>query len=126
MKQLMVAAGALALAGCGALAAPMTLEESMQDAADFFNKNGASFLPKEIEQAKVSARVEDGEIMVIRLENIPTGNATFDANYARKMFRPKLCEQSSSRKIIEQGGKIRVEMRSNIGKELPSVQVARC
>ena len=126
MNHWIIALSTTTLAGCGAIAAPMTLKESMQDAADFFNVNGASFLPGEIAQAKVSARVEDGDTMVIRLENMPTGHATYDANYARKMLRPKLCDTRSGRNMIEQGGKIRVEMRSNIGKELPPVQIAHC
>ncbi len=128
MRKFAIVFVALALSGCGGgvPGGAGTLEDSLVDAADFFNTRGDSFLPVEMGGATVSARVEGKDTIVVRMVNIPTGHATFDPNYARKMMRPKLCETSSSRKIIERGGRIWLEMQSNIGKELPSFGVARC
>lgn len=122
MKKLMVVVGVVALAGCGG---PETLDEALNDAAGFFNKNAKSLQTPQLKNTKLSASVAD-DVLTIRMTNFPSGTRTFSANAARKLFRAKLCDMSSSREILDMGGKIRVELRSNYGKELPPVQIARC
>lgn len=122
MKHAIAALAALALAGCGG---PETKEEAMSQAADFFNNNGEALAGAGLKDVKLTAAVE-GDVLVMKMTNFPSGTRTFDENAARKLFRAKLCEMRKSREILELGGKIRVDIRSNYGKELPSVQVARC
>lgn len=119
MKKLAIAIGTLALAGCGE---PETLDEALNGAANFFNRNADAF---DLKGVKLSANVAE-DVLTIRMTNFPSGTRTFDPNAARKLFRDKLCDIGKARDILEMGGKIRVELRSNYGKDLPAVQVARC
>ena len=122
MKKLTILAGALALSACGG---PETLEEALQANADHLNRNASSIKPAQLKNTKVKASVE-GDTLLIRMTNFPSGTRTFSADAARKLFREKLCNIGMSRDVLEMGGKIRVELRSNYGKDLPPVQVARC
>ena len=122
MKNLMMVAGAIALTGCGG---PETLEEALQANADHLNRNASALQTTQLKNTKVSASVE-GDVLLVRMTNFPSGTRTFSANAARKLFRQKLCDIGMSRDVLEMGGKIRVELRSNYGKDLPPVQVARC
>ena len=122
IRKTTIALGALALAACGG---PATKEEAMADAANYFNRYGTDALAGQFKGIKVKSSVQE-DVLVIRMENFPSGTRTFDPDAVRKLFRPKMCEMSSSREIIDMGGKIRVEIQSNYGKELPSVTVARC
>ena len=122
MKRLIIAICTLALAGCGE---PETLDEALGNAAHYFNKNATALQTAALKDTKLSASVTD-EVLTIRMANFPSGTRTFDPNAARKLFREKLCDLNSSRNILDMGGKIRVELRSNYGKDLPPVQVARC
>lgn len=119
MKRLMIAVATVALAGCGG---PETLDEALNDAASFFNRNADSL---DLKGVKLSATVE-GDVLTMKMTNFPSGTRTFDPNAARKLFREKLCGIGSAREILDMGGKIRVELRSNYGKDLPAVQVAGC
>ena len=122
MKKLMMLAGALTLTACGG---PETLEEALQANASHLNRNANALKPAQLKNTKVTASVE-GDVLLIKMTNFPSGTRTFSANAARKLFRQKLCDMSMSRDVLDMGGKIRVELRSNYGKDLPPVQVARC
>jgi hypothetical protein len=122
MKYAIILVGAVALSACGG---PETKEEALTSAAKFFNGNAGALSSTQFKDIKVSARVEE-DVLIIKMANFPSGTRTFDPNAARKLFRGKICEISKSRDIIEMGGKVRVDIRSNYGKDLPSVQIASC
>ncbi len=126
MKNWVLLACTITLSACGGSAEPVAVENSLTEAATYINKNGAAVLPEAMAQATVGATVEGKDTIVIQLANLPTGNATLDSNFARKMLRPKVCEDTNTRALIEAGGKIRFEMKSNTGKEALSAQIARC
>ncbi len=126
MKTWVLLACMLTLGACGGSAEPAAVEDTLTEAAAYINKNGAAVLPEAMAQATVGATVEGNDTIVIQLANLPTGNATLDSNFARKMLRPKVCEDTSTRALIDAGGKIRFEMKSNTGKEALSAQIARC
>ena len=74
----------------------------------------------------MKARIDDGKTLVLIIGNVPLGNTTYDPNAMRKTLRPQICGSRNYRELIEDGGKVRVEMTTNYGKELPAVQFARC
>ena len=122
MRTLTIAVCSLALAGCGG---PETLEEALGNAADFYNSSSNNLQTSQLKNTKIKADVS-GDLLTIRLTNFPSGTRTYDPNALRKLLREKLCEIGSARAIFDMGGKIRIELQSNYGKELPPVQVARC
>ena len=67
-----------------------------------------------------------GESVVLRILDTPTGYETADPNHFRKILRRDVCGLSSVRDVFERGGKIRVEIISNIGVEAAAFQLAQC
>jgi len=127
MKHALLPLALLSLSGCGALLGPpATLEETLEDAARFFNRRGTVSLPSEFGNARVEAKVIGGDTITVRIVDAPTGYDTLDSNVARKLLRGKLCDFSSARHVFERGGKMRVEIISNIGVEATSFQLAQC
>ena len=127
MKHVMLVAALLGLSGCSALfGPPATLEETLEDAARFFNRRGTVSLPSEFGDARVEAKVVGADTITVSILDAPTGYDTLDSNVARKLLRSKLCDISSVRHIFTRGGKIRVEIISNIGVEATSFQLAQC
>jgi hypothetical protein len=127
MKHIILAAALLGLSGCGALfGPPATLEETLEDAAGFFNRRGMVSLPSEFGEARIEAKVEGKDTIIVRIVDAPTGYDTLDPNIARKLLRGKLCDISRVRGIFTRGGRIRVEIISNIGVEATSFQLASC
>lgn len=127
MKIALLPLAMLGLSSCGALTGPpATLEETLEDAARYFNTRGTLSLPTELGNARIEAEVIGSDMIAFRVVNAPTGYDTLDSNVARKMLRGKLCEMSSARNVFERGGKIRVEIISNIGVEATSFQLAQC
>lgn len=127
MKHALLPLALLSLSGCGALMGPpATLEETLEDAARFFNRRGTVSLPSEFGDARVEAKVDGTDTITVSIVDAPTGYDTLDPNVARKLLRGKLCDISSVRHIFTRGGKIRVEIISNIGVEATSFQLATC
>lgn len=127
MKHALLPLVLLSLSGCGALMGPpATLEETLEDAARFFNRRGTVSLPSEFGDARVEAKVDGTDTITVSIVDAPTGYDTLDPNLARKLLRGKLCDISSVRHIFTRGGKIRVEIISNIGVEATSFQLATC
>ena len=127
MKHAILPLALLSLSGCGALMGPpATLEETLEDAARFFNRRGTVSLPSEFGDARVEAKVDGKDTITVSIVDAPTGYDTLDSNVARKLLRGKLCDISSVRHIFTRGGKIRVEITSNIGVEATSFQLAQC
>ncbi len=124
MRSVLILCSPLLLASCGFLSpSNETLEESLQGAADFINGDGQSLLP-EI-PGKVSARAE-GNILVLRIVDIPTGNHAFDEGLMRKAIRPGVCDHWENRDVIDRGGKFRIELVSDIGTVSPPVTISHC
>ncbi len=127
MKHALLPLALLSLSGCGALfGPPATLEETLADAAGFFNRRGTVSLPSEFGDARVEAKVEGKDTIIVSIVDAPTGYDTLDPNVARKLLRGKLCDISAVRNIFTRGGKIRVQIISNIGVEATSFQLAQC
>lgn len=127
MKHALLPLALLSLSGCGALfGPPATLGETLEDAARFFNRRGTVSLPSEFGDARVEAKVVGTDAITVSIVDAPTGYDTLDSNVARKLLRGKLCDISSVRHIFTRGGKIRVEIISNIGVEATSFQLAQC
>lgn len=127
MKHALLPLALVSLSGCGALfGPPATLEETLEDAARFFNRRGTVSLPSEFGDARVEAKVEGKDTITVSIVDAPTGYDTLDPNLARKLLRGKLCDISSVRHIFTRGGRIRVEIISNIGVEATAFQLAQC
>lgn len=124
MKKSAIGIVALALAGCGVIGQPQSLEQRLGDAVERFN-NDTSSLGKGFEGTTRKARLE-GDTLVFMIANLPTGNETYDPHAMRRILRPEMCDDSDFRELIEDGVKIRFELTSNFGKELPAIQFARC
>ncbi|MCB2085940.1 MAG: hypothetical protein H6920_05645 [Sphingomonadaceae bacterium] len=126
MRIAITAACAATLSACGPGVTEQNLPEMLEGAANFINTDGQSMMSDEIGNARISARAEGGDTLVMRIENIPTGSYTFDPDAMRKMMRPHVCDQSGNRSVIDAGGKFRIEMISNTGKASPPFTIARC
>lgn len=122
MKFWVAIAGALVLAGCS----PGVSKDNLPAVVAAVNNGSADYLFEDIPGAKVSARVDDGDTLVLRVTNVPTGTRTFDPNPIRNALRPEVCKSSSYGDLIAAGGKVRMEFVSNFGKELPAIQFAHC
>lgn len=90
------------------------------------NAGEADHLFEEMPGVEVSARIDEGNTLVLKARNLPTGNQTYDPNRMRAELRPEVCADGAFRKLIDEGGRLRFEMVSNTGKELPAIQFARC
>ena len=105
---------------------PATLEREVEQAAEYINADAHEALASEIGNAKVSAVAEGGDTLVIKLENLPLGNQQMNPTYMRKFMRSSVCDDPSSRRVVEAGGKFRIEMISNTGKASQPVTIAHC
>ncbi|QDH33141.1 hypothetical protein [Porphyrobacter sp. YT40] len=123
MKRVWLLAAMMLATGCGG---PQTLDEALASAAKHFNNRGTGMLSDEFKSSRVEAAVSGGNMLVLRVLDTPTGNATLDSVVARKSIGPRLCDMSRVRSVLEKGGTLRVEIVSNIGVEATSFQMAKC
>lgn len=127
MKHALLPLALLSLSGCGALMGPpATLEETLERAAGYLNRHWAAKLPPELGKVRVESEVTGKDTLVLRILDTPTGYETADPNHFRKILRRDVCDLGSVRDVFERGGKIRVEIISNIGVEATSFQLAQC
>ncbi len=122
MKYWFLIAAAVAIAACS----PGVSRDNLPAVVAAVNNGSADYLFEDIPGAEVSARVENGDTLVLKVTNVPYGTRTFDPNPIRAALRPEVCNADSCGKLIEQGGKVRLEFVSNFGKELPAIQFAHC
>ncbi|MEP0189078.1 MAG: hypothetical protein ABJP70_04645 [Erythrobacter sp.] len=118
----------LALAGLIAACstAPDTLEGTLDRAANHFNQNGLDIINEELKATGMNVSVEGEDTLVMRVEGIATGNLTFDPIAMTKVMRENICESDWNRRVFEKGGRLRIELVSNYGKELPPILFAKC
>lgn len=126
MRTLALATIAVTLAGCGGVFDERSTLEVLPDVVRDINRSGSAEIAKEIPGVTMKARIDDGSTLVLMMGNVPVGTSTYDPNAVRKALRPQVCGSRNYRELIEGGGKVRVEMTTNFGKELPAVQFARC
>ena len=115
--------------GLGAMVAacnPSVSKDDLPTIVRGVNAGEADYLFKEMPGVELSARIDEGDTLVLKVENLPTGNQTYDPNLMRKQLRPEICGEGAFRQLIDEGGRLRFEMVSNTGKELPAIQFARC
>lgn len=106
--------------------APDTLEGALDGAADHFNTHGLDIINEELSATAMKASVKGADTLVMRVEGIATGNLTFDPIAMTKMMRENVCENDWNRRVFEKGGRLRIELVSNYGKELPPILFAQC
>ena len=116
----------LLITSCGQQVEKRDLPTRLDDTVQFFNDNLERMKPPELGNAKFSAYAEGGDILVVKMENVPTGNEIMDPDVMRRLLRPKVCETESGRSFIEAGGKVRIEWISHTGYESPPSTLARC
>jgi hypothetical protein len=127
MRNVLIAIAASALVSyCGLVGRPAPLESKLEAAAGQLNEHASKMLPPEFGNSRLESEVIGKDTLVLRILDTPTGHETADPNQLRKILRRDMCEMSSLREIIERGGKIRIEMISNIGVEVTAFQIARC
>ena len=122
MKTWVVFAILAVLAACS----PGVSKENLPAVVRAVNNGSADYLFADIPGVKVSARLDPGDTLVLKVANVPTGTRTFDPNAIRKALREVVCNSGSYGRLIEQGGSVRMEFVSNFGKELPAIQFAHC
>lgn len=122
MKIWILLATSAVIAACS----PGVSKDNLPAVVRAVNNGSADYLFADIPGAKVSARVDPGDTLVLKVTNVPTGNQTFDPNAVRKALREEVCEHGSYGQLIAQGGKVRFEFVSNFGKDLPAIQFAHC
>lgn len=105
---------------------PATLEAKLEFAAGYLNQHWAEKLSPELGNVRVESEVIGKDTLVLRIRDTPTGYETADPNHFRKILRRDVCRLSSVRDVFERGGKIRVEIISNIGVEAAAFQLAQC
>lgn len=113
---------AAALTGCG----PSVSKDSLPEVVRWVNDGNMDYLFADLDGTDISARLDPGDTLVLKVTNLPTGTQTYDPNALRKMLRSEVCEPGTFGRLIEQGGKVRFEFVSNFGKELPAIQFAHC
>ena len=126
MRICAILAMGLAVAGCGDAFEPLSAEEKLARSVERFNRNGGDVVADALPGSSTKARIDGGVTLVLMVSNVPSGTRTFDPNAVRKAMRPSLCSDDDFRAMIDQGIKVRFEMTSNFGKELPAVQFSRC
>ncbi len=126
MRFLLVSGLAITATACGGIVDQRSAIEQLPDVVDAINRDGNAEIAKQLPGAVVTARIDDGDTLVIMMGNVPLGNTTFDPNAVRKTLRPQVCGSENYRELFEEGGKVRVEMTSNFGKEMPAIQYSRC
>lgn len=100
--------------------------ELLPDLAEEINTRGTLEIGKDFPGVTMKARVDETDTLVVMLGNVPLGNRTYDPNAVRRSLRGEVCSDRHLRELIANGGKVRLEMTTNFGKELPAVQFARC
>lgn len=117
----------LALAGCGnAFAGPPALKDTLNRTAGELRAQAPALFAEDFGEMKFVPRVEGKDTLVLRFENAPVGSKAFDPNVIQRTVRPKVCEIGALRTVIESGGRIKLELASPIGAELPPVLFSRC
>ncbi len=128
---LAVAVFAMALSACGAPEAEdaqedtRTLEERLESVAGKITKADPSVFGKRFADTMISARVEEGNVLVVRLAGVSTVES-FDVFEAQKELRPKICSARNFKRVFAQGGEVHFELISTIGKRYPRVQFSKC
>lgn len=102
------------------------LDQRLAEAVQRFNDSEARNAPSSPGALTRTAGIEGGDTLVFKLANMPTGTTSFDPNAMRKSLRGEFCEDREMRELLEAGVKVRFDLTSNYGKELPSVKFARC
>lgn len=105
---------------------PATLEAKLEFAADYVNRHGTEALSPELGNARLESKVIGKDTLVLRVLDTPTGYETADPNHWRKLLRREVCDTASFRDVFERGGKIRIEIISNIGVEAAVLQFSQC
>ena len=113
----------LVLAACGG---EKPLEVLVEDAARYYNSNGEDAFAGLYAGSKTRAYTEGGDTLVARIDNVPSGKQVVDPIMWGKGVRQGLCSDSYVRELLEKGVKFRLEMRSNMGVELPTTHLANC
>ena len=116
----------VALAGCGGVPSGPVTDQEMAQVVREINREGAEIFADEFPGMTGQARLDPDNILVLMLVNTPTGKRTYDPNALRRLLRPQICEDGNFRRLIDNGWKVRLEMTSNMGSELPAIQFARC
>ena len=114
------------LAGCQDMLMGEVTPELLPDLVEEINTHGTLEMGKQFPGVTMKARVDNADTLVIMMGNVPLGNTTYDPNAVRRLLRSEVCEDGNLRQLIDNGGKVRLEMTTNFGKELPGVQFARC
>ena len=112
--------------GCGGAFEQRSTLEVLPDVVAEINRSGTAEIGKQMPGVTMKARIDDGKTLVLLMGNVPMGNQSYDPNALRKTLRPEVCGSDNYRDLIEDGGKIRLEMTTNFGKKLPAIQFARC
>lgn len=127
MRNLLFAVAASALVSYfGLVGRPATLETKLEFAADYVNRHGTEQLSRELGNARLESKVIGKDTLVLRVLDTPTGYETADPNHWRKLLRREVCDTASFRDVFERGGKIRIEIISNIGVEAAVLQFSQC
>jgi hypothetical protein len=124
-KFAILAAASLAVAACGG-GAPDTLAGTLAGAAAHFNKNGLSLVNAELKPTGVKASVRGKDTLVVRIDGVATGRATFIPQKMQTSMRENVCGQDWNKRVFARGGKLRVELVSNVGEELPPLLFNHC
>ena len=114
------------LAGCGNMLVGEVTPELLPDVVEEINEHGTLEIGKEFPGVTMEARLDNEDTLVIMMGNVPLGNRTYNPNAVRRLLRGEVCNDTVLSELIANGGKVRLEMTSNFGKELPAVQFARC
>lgn len=127
MRSFLIAIAASGFASaCGLVGRPATLEEKLEFAAGYVNRHGTEWLSPELGKVRVESEVIGKDTLVLRVLDTPTGYETADPNHLRKLLRREVCDKASFRGVFERGGKIRIEIISNIGVEAAALQFSQC
>lgn len=126
MKKSILVAGIVSLSACGGVVDNRTALEKLPDVVEMINRDGTTEIARDFPGVRAAARIDDGDTLVIMMSNVPFGGRTFDPNAVRRSLRPQVCGSENYRELFEAGGKVRLEMTSDHGKELPAIQYARC
>lgn len=123
MRFFRFAVATLALSACGE---EKPLNVLVEDAARHYNSNGEDAFAFLYSGSKTRAFAEGDDTLVVRIDNIPSGKQTVDPIMWGKGVRKGLCADGYVRDMVGKGAKLRVEMRSNMGVDLPTTHLASC
>lgn len=123
MRVICLFAATLAVVACGE---GEPLDVLVEDTARYYNSQGEDFFADLYPGSKTGASAEGGDTLVVRIENIPSGKRATDPFKWSNGVREGMCASGGMDHLLEAGAKIRVEMRSNMGVELPTTHLASC